>query len=287
MGARYYNPATCGFLSSDPLGYAATPNLYSYAHGDPVNFFDPHGRFNSKAYTPISSNMSFMSLEDPSLHKTSHVGDLDSSPWFANQSYSYDLGYPEISGIYISMINGIRNSKDDSVLSALNVSSMICHKNIHVVYSAENGMCGDLLEVSFLMMSIATDPVVLLHKQWNDYLTKNPEGTIIQICHSQGTSVVKVALDNFSPESRDRIVVLGISPNLYVYPSLCLKVTHLVSKSDPLAWVDFNGRRECADTIVLLKADEDAPWIDHNLNSPTFKGSLTYYMNEYIKQYRK
>ena len=34
------------FISTDPLGHAATPDLYSFAAGDPINVGDPTGRFN-------------------------------------------------------------------------------------------------------------------------------------------------------------------------------------------------------------------------------------------------
>ena len=44
LGARYYDPAAGQFLSPDPLGFAGGPNLHAFAHGDPVNFFDPDGR---------------------------------------------------------------------------------------------------------------------------------------------------------------------------------------------------------------------------------------------------
>ena len=44
MGARCYDPNAAGFISPDPLGHTATPDLYSYALGDPINFFDPTGR---------------------------------------------------------------------------------------------------------------------------------------------------------------------------------------------------------------------------------------------------
>jgi RHS repeat-associated protein len=44
LGARYYEPTSGRFLSADPAGHAASPSLYDYAGGDPVNFFDPTGR---------------------------------------------------------------------------------------------------------------------------------------------------------------------------------------------------------------------------------------------------
>jgi RHS repeat-associated protein len=44
LGARYYEPTSGRFLSADPAGQAASPNLYDYAGGDPVNSFDPDGR---------------------------------------------------------------------------------------------------------------------------------------------------------------------------------------------------------------------------------------------------
>ena len=42
--ARYYEPTSGRFVSADPMGQAASPSLYDYAHGDPVNFLDPTGR---------------------------------------------------------------------------------------------------------------------------------------------------------------------------------------------------------------------------------------------------
>jgi len=44
LGARYYEPTSGRFLSADPMGQAASPSLYDFAGGDPVNFFDPDGR---------------------------------------------------------------------------------------------------------------------------------------------------------------------------------------------------------------------------------------------------
>ncbi len=41
IGFRYYDPTTSRFISPDPLGRGATPDLYNYTNGAPVNFVDP------------------------------------------------------------------------------------------------------------------------------------------------------------------------------------------------------------------------------------------------------
>ncbi len=57
LGARYYEPTSGRFLSADPMGQSASPSLYDFAGGDPVNSFDPDGRCknstNNTDYTGI------------------------------------------------------------------------------------------------------------------------------------------------------------------------------------------------------------------------------------------
>ena len=53
MGARYYDPMGGRFLSTDPIGCPININLYAYANGDPINYFDPDGRFHSPAYKTV------------------------------------------------------------------------------------------------------------------------------------------------------------------------------------------------------------------------------------------
>jgi uncharacterized protein RhaS with RHS repeats len=43
MGARYYNPYLCRFISIDPSGFGGGLNTYAYASGNPVSYVDPFG----------------------------------------------------------------------------------------------------------------------------------------------------------------------------------------------------------------------------------------------------
>ena len=57
MGVRYYDPEAGRFLSPDPVGSPLSPNLYNYANCDPVNFYDPDGRFASAAYQTVDPSV--------------------------------------------------------------------------------------------------------------------------------------------------------------------------------------------------------------------------------------
>ncbi len=50
--ARYYDPEVGRFLSRDPLGLAAGPNLYAYVENSPTNYLDPSGQIVSSVVCP-------------------------------------------------------------------------------------------------------------------------------------------------------------------------------------------------------------------------------------------
>lgn len=58
LGARYYAPDSGNFLSPDPLGHVASMDLYQFCNGDPINNFDPDGRFGVGAFTGQGYNAS-------------------------------------------------------------------------------------------------------------------------------------------------------------------------------------------------------------------------------------
>jgi len=65
-GFRYYNPGTGRWLSREPLGERASPNLYGFVNGDPLNMWDVLGLFgDGRKYGPEhDANSKYMGHSD-------------------------------------------------------------------------------------------------------------------------------------------------------------------------------------------------------------------------------
>lgn len=50
MGLRAYDPQTGRWLSPDPAGHVGSLSLYDYCDNDPLNVFDPDGRFGKQVW---------------------------------------------------------------------------------------------------------------------------------------------------------------------------------------------------------------------------------------------
>ncbi len=88
LGARYYEPTSGRFLSADPMGHAASPSLYDYAGGDPVNRFDPTGRIFG---TSLSTGEFFGSVGSA---VTSTIGQT-----FASAGQTIQAGFAQTAGL--------------------------------------------------------------------------------------------------------------------------------------------------------------------------------------------
>jgi RHS repeat-associated protein len=102
MGARYYDPQVGRFISPDPIGYPINIDLYAYADGDPINNFDPDGRFASSMYQTVKSTVFSHIQANLDAHSQGYergYTDGNSFQFFASDprsptaiSFSYALG---------------------------------------------------------------------------------------------------------------------------------------------------------------------------------------------------
>lgn len=73
MGDRYYDARGGQFLSQDPVSYPICIDLYAYANGDPINYFDPDGRFASPVYQATKATV-LNAWNSPQFHGALQMG---------------------------------------------------------------------------------------------------------------------------------------------------------------------------------------------------------------------
>lgn len=197
-----------------------------------------------------------------------------------------DLDVIDSPNIGIGWINGIDNTYLESKESALYISKLSQGYNIHAVYNATHGGTTDVKEARQGLKYIATTPVRLLHKLWNDFFdNSSEEATFLMICHSQGAIHVRNALLDYPPNLRSRITVVAVAPAAYIYQESCSMVRHYRVKGlrDPVPRIDKEGAKREVDSIIELMSDPKASFFDHPINSPTYQQDLSIQIAKYIK----
>ncbi|MEX0962285.1 MAG: RHS repeat-associated core domain-containing protein [Simkaniaceae bacterium] len=149
MGKRYYDPKAGRFISPDPVGHPICMDLYAYASGDPVNYFDPDGRFASNVYQ--TSKPTVIAGLDHITGYSQTVGALNRLSDYCydhnlTQSESFQVGSFDLPNGAISFVNGIANTKEESMAKAQYLSGYAGGAKVYGVYNASNSMIGDLID---------------------------------------------------------------------------------------------------------------------------------------------
>jgi RHS repeat-associated protein len=90
FGRRFYDPAQGRWLTPDPVGYQAGPNLYTYVSNNPQTHFDPYGLTESSSSS--SSSQSFMDHVSDFFDRAC---DFFSSAWDSVRD-SFSSGYESV-----------------------------------------------------------------------------------------------------------------------------------------------------------------------------------------------
>lgn len=230
-------------------------------------------------------------------------GSLFGDPWF-NRGSVYEVG-ANIAGACITFSNGILNSLSGAMATAQNISKLAGGANVYGAYNPSYFYSGGTVCASILLTAFTFNPlglasivlgaslgpgldvvrcglelyghvcfesVALQHAAWDKALEWG--GYILHCCHSEGAIVTRNALETYDPEKRARIIVAAFAPASYIDDKLCAAVAHYVSTRDFVPLFDFEGRARCRHTTTVLKPHPDAGWLDHNVDSPTYRGPM-------------
>jgi hypothetical protein len=294
MGERYYDPKGGRFLSPDPVGHPACLDLYAYAGGDPVNYFDPDGRFASPVYQTIKPVV--ISTFQPFFSQA--IQGLNVIPaYFANhgltRSGSFQVGSFDLPYGAIGLINGINNKQAQSIASAQQLSQYGGGVKIYGIYNATNwdsNQCVstgiDIIECGLGHMGMHTPPVQLLKNQWNHFIaTHGPEEKFLQNSHSGGALHVYHALLTSPKSVQQRIISVAFAPAVIIPKKLCFQSYNYISRRDFVTHLDLIGKLKYGSQLQVLEPHPDANFWDHELLSPTFAPIIKDHIIDYIKNY--
>lgn len=198
--------------------------------------------------------------------------------------YAFDL--PKLPNGEIAYINGINHRPERAIRCALLLAKRAGLYNIYTIYSPTEGLLGDLKECYHELYRFKkSPPVEKLHERWNAFFAHaHPKATYLQFCHSRGTIQVRNALLTYPEEIRKRIVVVAIAPAAYIPKQICHTAYHYVSRRDIVPYFDWNGRKACQSTLIVLTPHFEAPFFDHHFLSPTYRAAIEHHLATYIQE---
>ena len=302
FGRRYYDCKTAKWLSPDPLGFEAGPNLYAYVNNNPLSHFDLYGlegsgygysasvgawKYNVPQYSGFQSYSGYQGYSNNNL-KITYNDNFENS--FKNKSRN--VYYSQYSGDILpysnlGFINGNGNQLKDCMENAEILSRFSGGLDIHCTYAATHGPFYDAWKSARgLLFGESTRPVRLLHEAWNEFFDHAPPGAhYLQTCHSNGAIILRNALIDFPAELRERIHVIAIAPGAYIDAKICASVRHYVSERDFVPLFDRKGRIACRDTTITLKPNKEAPIFDHSFLSPTYARVINDRVQDFLNEY--
>src|SRR3989339_505335 len=278
-GRRYYLPSLGRWLTLDPLGLEAGPNLYAFLSNAPLTRFDLYGLIEEISFaTPPSFEYSANSISKAVAADRQYL-DMQDSQYLIPH---YTVGSQEIPNRFTIMVNGINTKLHEAMDYAKIVSDFAGGAIVHGVYNSAHlgNACLGLLG----HQRACSD---FLAAKCNEFLTRYEDSSIkaLIVCHSDGATHVYNFLKNLKLDTQQRFLALPIAPATIISRDICFDSYNYTSKRDfisimrPIAhqirkgaWDFFLGgsKFENFDELHFLSPQTNAKFHDHNFNSPTF-----------------
>ncbi len=272
LGTRYYEPKSGRFLSPDPLGHAASLNLYDYCHGDPVNGIDPDGRCvesaHSRGYLDETEyqNAGYMiekarEQSDPSLGMSILRG-LGLSLLDQNLG---DTSITSSSEAVNYSINGVNMNDAMSKEMSQNVSNHLHVDQVTPIPNPTHGIFFDLIRAAGQNLGI-TD---LTSLRAADTFNASAAGKIHVVSYSNGSSLLLGALPFVHDDVKSRMDVQALGGQVFIDQNrygLHSSINYRVP-SDPIPSFNLSNRNKAYELIEGPAFDWKHPFQAHNFKN--------------------
>lgn len=247
FGRRYYDPQTARWLTPDPIGDSAGPNLYAYVNNSPLTHFDLYGLWMEPARSEEKTTLQTLSetafgwaekavssviqaagkcLEFIGEHVfvgIPLVGDAfdiggkflqgkglkNYVPFYKRAKPGhYNTGGIEIPDLTLLLLHGIDNSFKDIFLRALDASMRLGGLRVDFVFMGHGGLLLDGITWSLQRLKIPTPSARLVEATIKHCLGNlSSNGQLFIGAHSQGGEVVNYNRPYFNDKETKQMVV--------------------------------------------------------------------------------
>ena len=289
----------------DPLGFQDGFNLYCFVKNRPLLFVDPDGR---SCFGSIGNYYEhFMNSFIHSCVKAYNEGEECPEPRF---SRVYKVGEKRHDRFIIIVNSGMSTGFERSVKISETVSQMAGGCEVIGIYEPSFGIF-DLFEAAAaLLFGFETSANYLKKGVCDEFFANSPSDSfVLSLGHSRGSINNRNFLESYDSEKRKRIFNIEVAPGSHIDEGICAQTMHLESKRDFVPLFDYVLRTIKMAGLFFLASDfddatlehlviqawntgstirldphPDAPWFDHDFESPTYKGYIENKIREYIEQ---
>ncbi len=302
FGRRTYDPSTGRWLTPDPSGYDAGPNLYAYCLNRPLTQIDLYGLFGMEFTIPrhggtttLASTLQSVSAIAGGITEwigTHLAGDSDERERLVRvgcalqgKPYDPELLYPEPTNFVIGnkplstklrhrFVNGILNTRSQAERTAERLSDDFMSTSCHHTYVPSRGGRQDLRDC--LAEYSDQDREMAWYLAGNilqDLSELDDDGILVVHAHSRGGLITAGALALLSPETCQRIEVYTYGSPHWIERSAARRVVNYVSDKDA---VSRFARAHCPlenrhlYDVEKRRARSRIPLIDHCMQGDTY-----------------
>lgn len=305
FGRRYYNSTLGRWVTPDPKGFDAGPNLYAYVLNSPLTHYDEYGldftKFNqSYRKNDFWSRSSFTYgaswlLGGNATEVVNRNGHVYARKYVTvpkdryrrrcpgqhiPECVSYTLARPELAdNMRCSYGNGINNTLEDNRESAGSISQSLGETNVHPLYIPSGGLIPDLWNTFLELLGFRTDAVMATyHHLRNLYESiKHCENPIItHYCHSRHGASFDIARRMLPDYIKKRMIVYTFGSIKMIPKDEFLHCENICSSNDfipkigRLIMPGFYSQDKY--NITIIKASEGVP--EHSFLSNTYQRSV-------------
>ncbi len=325
FGRRFYDPSLGRFLTPDPAGSKACPNLYLFVLNSPTNRLDLFGLFSENKFHPFTMDVPIHNL----LEATTRTGPIAGKTrineveleWFIQCGHFHKLKFTQeeldtgtinlfdhftelmpkngsIVGL-VSHQNGIWNNKSNCLKMAENMHEKIPENTLLFSFcNVTEGFFKDIARVNHEIMNRDT-PVISATSQMFGAIVEtinkiNPELIWLHVAHSEGGLIAERAIENMTYEQQNllkqHLYLLTLGSARPVPHDNAFRAINIYSKTDYLArWISGDPSQDPNSHIQTIPSAskwwQPSHYFDHAFHGKTYQGALNAQITDIRQQW--